>query len=90
MLDTGGGFFPDFVFGIEGRKREDGALLADPKFYFELTQEQPKTYAAHPVYGRVLILNLQGGAQWMTVRYDEVRKRAVLDREFRMADAVGY
>jgi hypothetical protein len=38
----------------------------------------------------VLILSLQGGAQWMTVRYDEQRQKAVLDREFRLADAVGY
>jgi superfamily II DNA or RNA helicase len=90
VLDTGKGFFPDFVIGIEGRKCEDGGLLADPKFQFEITQEQPKTYAQHPVYGRVLILSLQGGAQWMTVSYDEVRQKAVLDQEFRLADAAGY
>jgi hypothetical protein len=90
VLDNGGGFFPDFVIGIEGRKCEDGGLLADPKFQFEITQEQPKTYAQHPIYGRVLILSLLGGAQWMTVRYDEQRQKAVLDREFRLADAAGY
>jgi type III restriction enzyme len=90
VLDNGGGFFPDFVIGIEGRKCEDGGLLADPKFQFEITQEQPKTYAKHPVYGRVLILSLLGGAQWMTVRYDEQRQKAVLDAEFRLADAAGY
>jgi len=90
VLDNGGGFFPDFVIGIEGRKCEDGGLLADPKFQFEITQEQPKTYAQHPVYGRVLILSLQGGAQWMTVRYDERLQKAVLDQEFRLADAAGF
>ena len=50
----------------------------------------PKAHARHPVYGRVVILSLQGGAQWMTVRYDERQQRAVLDHEFRLADAAGY
>jgi type III restriction enzyme len=90
VLDNGRGFFPDFVIGVEGRKRENGALLADPKYFFEITQELPKTYAEHPIYGHVLIVNLQGGAQWMTVRYDKQREKAVLGPEFRMADAVGY
>jgi hypothetical protein len=90
VLETGAPFFPDFVIGIDGRKTEDGGLLADPKFAFEITQEQPKTYAEHPTYGRVLILNRQGGAQWMTVRYDERQQKAVLDKEFRLADAAGY
>ncbi len=76
--------------GIEGRYREDGALLADPKFQFELTQEQPKTRAEHPIYGRVLILSRQGGSQWMTVRYDERQQKAMLDRKFRLADTAGY
>jgi superfamily II DNA or RNA helicase len=90
VLDSGKGFFPDFVIGIEGRETEDGGLLADPKFFFEITQEQPKTYAEHPIYGRVLILSLQGGAQWMTVRYDDHRQKAILDGEFRLTDAAGY
>lgn len=90
VLETGAPFFPDFVIGIDGRKTEDGGLLADPKFAFEITQEQPKTYAEHPTYGRVLILNRQGNAQWMTVRYDERQQKAVLDQEFRLADAAGY
>ncbi len=89
-LDNGKGFFPDFVIGIEGRKREDGALLADPKFFFEITQELPKSYAEHPSYGHVLILNRQGAGQWFTVRYDEHRQKAVLAGEFRLADAAGY
>lgn len=90
LLDNGRGFFPDFIIGIKGRKTESNGLLADPKFAFEITQEQPKTYAEHPSYGHVLILSLQGGAQWMTVRYDEKRQKAVLDKEFHLADAAGY
>jgi type III restriction enzyme len=90
VLDGGKNFFPDFVIGVEGRKTEDCGLLADPKFFFEITDEQPKTKAEHPIYGRVLILSLQGGAQWMTVRYDERQQKAALDQEFRLADAAGY
>jgi len=90
VLDDGRNFFPDFLIGVEGRKHEDGGLLADPKFAFEITQEQPKTHAEHPVYGRVLVLSLQGGAQWMTVRFDEKQRKAILDQEFRLSDAAGY
>ena len=90
MLDNGHPFFPDFVVGIEGRRTEDGALLTDPKFQFEIAAELPKSHAEHPVYGRVLILTLQGGVQWMTIRYDAGQQRAVLDREFRMVDAAAY
>jgi hypothetical protein len=32
----------------------------------------------------------QGGAQWMTVRYDQAHDKAVLDRQFQVADAPGY
>jgi type III restriction enzyme len=90
VLANGHGFFPDFIVGMHGRKKELGALLADPKFHFEITAELPKAHAEHPVYGRVLILSRQGSAQWMTVRYDDKQHRAVLEREFRLVDAAGY
>ncbi len=90
MLANGHGFFPDFIVGMPSRKNELGALLADPKFHFELSAELPKTHAEHPVYGRVLIISRQGSAQWMTVRYDGEQRRAILGREFRLVDAAGY
>lgn len=89
VLSNGVPFFPDFVIGIEGRKRWERTLLADPKYYFESSAELPKSHAAHPAYGRVLILS-KHGPQWMTIRYDEKNHRAVLDREFRIADTAGY
>jgi len=89
LLDNGHPFFPDFVIGVKGRKTELGALLADPKFYFEITEALPKSYAVHPVYGKVLILSRKGPT-WMTVRYDAAQNRAVLGKEFRIADATGY
>lgn len=90
LLPGGSGFFPDFVVSLAGRKREDGVLLTDPKFAFELTKEIPKTTVEHSAYGRVLILSLQGGIRWTTVRYDEAMKKPVLGHEFRVADAVAY
>ncbi|MEN9572838.1 MAG: hypothetical protein RL514_693 [Verrucomicrobiota bacterium] len=90
VLEDGRGFYPDFIIGLKGRKKELGALLADPKFHFEITAELPKTHAEHPVYGRVLIISRLGSAQWMTVCYDAQQRRAVLEREFRLVDAAGY
>ncbi len=90
LLPDGRGFFPDFIVGIEGRRTEDSALLAEPKFAFERTDEAPKVQAEHRAYGRVLVLHLQGGAQWMVVRYDQQHHKAVLGREFRVADAAGF
>ena len=89
LLGDGRGFFPDFVIGVEGRRCELGALLADPKFGFEVTQEHPKSYAEHPIYGRVLILSRTAG-QWMTVRYNAAQQKPELGREFRLADCAGY
>ncbi len=90
LLPDGRGFYPDFIVGVEGRRTEDNALLAEPKFAFERTDEAPKVQAEHRAYGRVLVLHLQGGAQWMVVRYDQLHHKAVLGNEFRVADAAGY
>jgi len=90
LLPDGHGFFPDFIVGIEGRPTEGGTLLAEPKFAFERTDEVPKVQAEHRAYGRVLVLHLQGGAQWMVVRYDPQHHKPVLAGEFRIADAAGY
>ena len=89
VLDDGRGFYPDFIIGVSGRKKELGALLADPKLMFEMADELPKTHAEHTTYGRVLILTKQG-PQWLTVRYDDKERRAVPGREFMLADAAGY
>lgn len=89
LMPDGRGFYPDFVIGINGRKTEDGILLADPKMGFERTQEAPKVLAEHKVYGRVLIL-FKDGMRWMTVEYDEKAKKPIAEREFRITDAPGF
>ena len=89
LLPDGRGFYPDFIVGIEGRRKEHNALLADPKMNFERSDEAPKVLAEHRVYGRVLILRREG-LRWMTVGWDDKAKRPVLEREFRLSDAAGF
>ena len=89
LLEDGRGFFPDFVIGVADRPAEEGVLLADPKYGFEVSQEHAKAQARHPIYGQVLILHREAEARWMTVRYDTAQRRPVLDREFRLIDASG-
>lgn len=89
LMPNGKGFYPDFVVGIEGRKTEDGALLADPKERFEVSKEAPKALATHQAYGRVMIL-AKDGVRWMTVGYDEKAGKPVLAREFRVIDAPDF
>ena len=89
-LPDGLGFFPDFVVGINGRKTEDGALLADPKWGFDRMEEAPKAGVKHPAYGSVLVLYRERDVRWLTVRYDAERDRARTDREFLLSDAAGF
>ena len=84
------GFYPDFIIGVSGRKREDHALLADPKLNYQRDDEATKVLAEHRSYGRVMILFLEGGRRWWTVGYDHKAKKPVLAREFRLADAAGF
>lgn len=90
LLPDGRGFFPDFVIGVEGRKKGEGILLADPKFRFETDDEAPKALAEHIIYGRVLILSLTGEKRWAVVKYDLTRGRPVLGPEFSIGDAAGF
>ena len=89
-LPDGRGFFPDFVVGINGRKTEENALLADPKWGFDRMEEAPKAGVRHPAYGTVLVLYREHDARWLTVRYDAELERARTDREFLLSDAAGF
>ncbi len=89
LMPDGRGFYPDFVIGVSGRKKEDNALLADPKLNYQRDGEADKVLAEHRSYGRVMILFLDG-VRWWTVRYDHDAKKPVLGREFRLADAAGF
>ena len=89
LMPDGRGFYPDFVIGIEGRKTEEGALLADPKLNYQRDDEAAKVLAEHRSYGRVMILFLDG-VRWMTVGNDEKARKPIIAREFRLADAAGF
>ena len=89
LMPNGRGFYPDFIIGIEGRKTEDGALLADPKDRFETSKEAPKVLAAHQTYGRVMIL-AKDGVRWMTIGYDDKAQKPVMAHEFRLMYAAGF
>jgi len=89
LMPDGRGFYPDFVIGIEGRKTEDGGLLADPKLNFQRDDEAPKVLAEHRSYGRVMILSLDG-VRWMTVGYDAKAQKPIIAKEFRLTDAIGF
>lgn len=89
LMDDGRGFYPDFIIGITGRKKEDNGLLADPKWNFQTDRESPKILAEHGTYGRVLILH-RVGPRWVTVGYDEQAKKAIIAREFSLLNAAGF
>ena len=89
LMPDGRGFYPDVVIGIEGRKTEDGGLLADPKLNFQRDDEAPKVLAEHRIYGHVMILSLDG-VRWMTVGYDAKAQKPIIAREFRLTDAIGF
>lgn len=87
LMPSGKGFYPDFVIGIEGRKTEQSALLADPKERFLM--EAPKVLAEHQTYGRVMIIAKEG-VRWMTVGYDDKAQKPIFAREFTLIDAAAF
>jgi superfamily II DNA or RNA helicase len=52
----GVGFFPDFVVGVAGRKKGDGAALAELKGPQLLEYDRLKAGAEHLIYGRVYMI----------------------------------
>ncbi len=85
----GRGFYPDSIVGINGRKTEEHALLADPKWGFDRQDEAQKAGARHPAYGNVLVMFRDREIRWQVVRYDAAQDRAYADREFFLSDAAG-
>jgi hypothetical protein len=90
LLESGRGFFPDFIVGIRERTRVDGGLLADTKYAYDTNRELPKILAEHASYGRVLILSKDSSHRWAIARLDQSTGRASLGPTFRMAAAKDY
>ena len=91
LLESGRGFFPDFIIGINKRLREDGGLLADTKYAYETAMELPKLLAEHDAYGRVLIVTKSiTRARWEIADIDPRTGAARMAGPFRIADAARY
>lgn len=90
LLESGRGFFPDFIVGITQRPRDEGGLLADTKYAYETTPELPKILADHQAYGRVLILAKNSAQRWAIAGIHPDSGAARLVKPFRIADAAGY
>jgi hypothetical protein len=87
LMESGSGFFPDFIVGIKDRKRADNAILSDTKYAWDTSAEFPKLLADHVTYGKVLILTKPPGQQgWHVVGVD-ASGRAHVERRFRLAEA---
>jgi hypothetical protein len=76
--------------GVRDRPKEDGVLLTDTKYAFELRKELPKILAEHAAYGRVLILHLVGENKWSVVQIRAGSEQPTLGDSFRLADAASY
>lgn len=78
-------FYPDFIVGIEGRNRGKGILLVEIKNYIndEKRNAQSKVQAVHPEYQKVLMFYWEKEEKWMTVEFDEVLDKNILDRVLR-------
>jgi superfamily II DNA or RNA helicase len=88
MLADGRAFYPDFVIGLKGRKTQDGVLLADTKYGFEVGQEFPKLLAEHPDYGRAMIIT-RSADRWHVATVDS-DGRPKMGGELRLSDLAGF
>ncbi len=90
LLESGRGFFPDFIVGINDRPREDGGLLADTKYAYETARELPKLLAEHAAYGRVVIVTKDTAQRWVVAERDPHTGAGRIGKPFRISDAARY
>ncbi|HEY8751046.1 MAG TPA: DEAD/DEAH box helicase family protein [Tepidisphaeraceae bacterium] len=89
LLESGRGFFPDFIVGIKERRTQDGGLLADTKYAYDTQREIPKMLAAHAAYGKILIIAKNANHRWAIARLDSVG-RPSLGAPFQILSAKSY
>lgn len=90
LLESGKGFFPDFIIGIKNRRQFDHGLLADTKYAFETRAELPKLLAAHASYGKVLIITKDGSSRWRLATRHAVTGAAEMGQTFQLFTAATY
>lgn len=74
-------FYPDFIVGIQGRKRStDNILLIEIKGQYNDHQfnAQTKSQAHHLAYGNVMMLYREAADTWRIVDYDSKREKNIL------------
>ena len=78
-------FFPDFVVGIQNRRKENGILLVETKRVINDPEgnAQVKAQAKHPDYGKVMMIYWLEKREWQIVEYDERADKNFLDRVLR-------
>lgn len=78
-------FHPDFVVGVKDRLRGGGILLMETKRDINDQDRNAvvKAQAAHPDYGKVMMIYWQERREWQIVEYDAKADRNFLDRILR-------
>lgn len=91
ILPNGAQYFPDFVVKVKGRKTGDGLLLAEVKGDHLLNSGDTldKVLASHQLYKRPVMLMLEDGGRFMTIRQDANGKNSP-DQIFRVDLMVAY
>lgn len=84
ILPNGEGFYPDFVVSVSGRKTEHSAILIDTKAQINDPKAILEAAAEHPSYGRVMMPYWKEERDWITVRFDPVHGKNILDQYFRI------
>jgi len=91
ILPNSAQYFPDFVVKVKGRKTGDGLLLAEVKGDHLLNSGDTldKVLASHQLYKRPVMLMLEDGGRFMTIRQGANGKNSP-DQIFRVDLMVGY
>ncbi|MFF2755587.1 DEAD/DEAH box helicase [Psychrobacillus sp. NPDC058041] len=78
-------YHPDFIVGVNDRKKGEGILLIEIKRVINDQKEnaQIKAQAVHPDYKDIMMLYLDGD-RWMTVEYNSKNDKNELDRVFKL------
>jgi hypothetical protein len=86
LLEDGRGFYPDFLVGINARRKEQNGLLADTKYAWDTGREIPKMLAEHASYGKVVILTKDDSRRWAIADIDRSGRPALVG-PFRLFEA---
>ncbi|EML9734410.1 TPA: DEAD/DEAH box helicase family protein [Bacillus cereus] len=78
-------YYPDFIVGVNDRKKGEGILLIEIKRDINDQKEnaQIKAQAVHPDYKAIMMLYLDGD-RWMTVEFNSKIGKNELDRVFKL------